>query len=75
MPQDMKTKLGRALLKGLIDLREAKGELSLADVGAMFMTMASSFNPPMSTADHYMSEINFPSRRTPHDRARSQDAH
>lgn len=54
--QDMQAKLGKALLTSLVKLREEKGYLALADVGAMFMSMASSINPSLSQADQFMHE-------------------
>lgn len=51
---DMKEKLGRALLKSMVDRRENKGDLSLEDVGGIFMEMASSLNPQGSKVDQFM---------------------
>ena len=48
--KETQTKLGRALLKSLVQLREEKGEIALADVGAMFMAMAANINPPSDGA-------------------------
>src|SRR5690242_6032918 len=51
---DMQTTLGRSLLKSLVALRGEKGELSLEDVGGIFMQMASTLNPNVSPADEFM---------------------
>src|SRR4051812_23369293 len=51
---DIKITLGRSLLKGLVTLKEQKGDLSLEDVGGMFMQMAGSINPASSPADQFM---------------------
>ncbi len=53
---DMQAKLGRTLLKCLVDMRTQKGEISLEDVGAIFVSMASSLNPNVSEADQFMHE-------------------
>lgn len=55
---DMQVKLGRALLKSLVDLRQQKGDIVLEDVGHMFMQMAASLSPTTSTTDQFLhSEI------------------
>ncbi|MDX1974356.1 MAG: protein phosphatase CheZ [Rickettsiales bacterium] len=51
---DMQVKLGRALLKSLVDMRAQKGEISLEDVGSMFMDIASTLQPDASKADEFM---------------------
>lgn len=53
---DTQAKLGRTLLKSLVALREQKGDVSLEDVGQIFVDMASSINPQMSQADQFMHE-------------------
>lgn len=47
-------KLGRMVLKGLVDLRESKGNLSLEDVGGMFVNIAKDINPDTSEADLFL---------------------
>lgn len=55
---DMQSKLGRELLKTMVDLRENKGNISLQDIGGIFMQMASSLNPKSSNVDEFVhSEI------------------
>ena len=51
---DLQTKLGRNLLKNLVVLREQKGEISLKDVGDIFISMSASLNPSNSQADQFM---------------------
>lgn len=53
---DTQAKLGRTLLKSLVALREQKGDISLEDVGQIFVDMAASINPQMSKADQFMHE-------------------
>ena len=51
---DMQITLGRTLLKSLVVLRQQKGDISLEDVGKIFVEMASSINPTLSAADHFL---------------------
>jgi chemotaxis protein CheZ len=51
---DMQIKLGRTLLTSMVAMREQKGEISLQDVGGIFMQMASSLNPSASVVDNFM---------------------
>ena len=53
---DMQAKLGRTLLKTMVELREQKGEISLEDIGGIFMQMASSLNPESSNIDQFVYE-------------------
>ena len=53
---DVQAKLGRTLLKSLLKLRQQKGEVSLEDVGSIFVQMSSTFNPATSEADQFMHE-------------------
>ncbi len=48
---DMQAKLGHALLKSLGELRQQKGDMSLEDVGAMFIQLASTLSPRESAID------------------------
>jgi chemotaxis protein CheZ len=50
-------KIGNALLKSLIDLHEAKGEVKLEDVGAIFENMASTLHPETPPDSFLRSEI------------------
>jgi len=55
---DMQSTLGRELLKTMVDLRQSKGNISLQDIGGIFIQMASSLNPSNSKADNFVhSEI------------------
>lgn len=54
MSTDTQMKLGKALLLNLVKLREQKGDLSLEDVGGMFLNMASTLAPSTSTTDVFM---------------------
>lgn len=51
---DMQSNLGRTLLKSMVQMREQKGEISLEDVGGIFMQMASSLNPASGPADQFV---------------------
>ena len=51
---DIQQSLGRALLKSMVEKREQKGEISLEDVGAIFMELASSVNPATGVADNFV---------------------
>ena len=51
---EVQAKLGGTLLKSLLTLREQKGEMSLEDVGNIFVSMASKFNPAISEDDQFM---------------------
>jgi len=48
---DTQDKLGVALLKSLVEIKEQKGALSLGDIGSIFMQVASSLTPPLADAD------------------------
>jgi len=52
---DMQIELGRALLKGLVNLKTQKNGITLEDVGAMFLEMAMTLQP-VSKADREMHE-------------------
>lgn len=55
---DMQVKLGRTLLKTMVQLREEKGSISLQDIGGIFMNLASTVNPASSSVDEFVhSEI------------------
>ncbi len=51
---DMQSTLGRTLLTSMIKTREKKGDITLEDVGGIFMNMASSLNPSNSVADNFV---------------------
>lgn len=51
---DMQSTLGRTLLTSMIKTRERKGDITLEDVGGIFMNMASSLNPNNSVADNFV---------------------
>lgn len=51
---DMQMKLGRELLKTMVDLRQQKGNITLQDVGGIFMQMAASLNPDNSNVDEFV---------------------
>jgi len=51
---DIQVKLGSSLLKNLVKLRQEKGDLSIEDVGGLFMQMASTLMPSASDADRFM---------------------
>jgi chemotaxis protein CheZ len=51
---DIKSKLGKTLLEGLVSVRERNGDVSLEDMGDIFMNMASDLNPSHSKADEFM---------------------
>ncbi len=51
---DIQNKVGDALLKSLVQLKEQKGNVSLGDVGGIFMQMASSLHPTATEADQFM---------------------
>lgn len=51
---DMQTRLGRSLLTSMVAAREQKGEISLEDVGAIFMNLASSLSPSTSEVDKFV---------------------
>lgn len=53
---DMQATLGKTLLKSMVDLRQEKGNISLQDVGGIFMEMASSLNPDSSNVDKFVHE-------------------
>jgi len=53
---DVQAKMGRILLKSLLTLRQEKGDMSLEDVGNIFVKMASTFNPSLSETDQFMHE-------------------
>ncbi len=54
MSSDMQSKLGRTLLTSMVATREQKGEISLEDVGGIFMQMASSLNPASGAVDNFV---------------------
>jgi len=54
MADDMQSKLGRELLKTMVALREQKGNISLQDVGGIFIQMAASLNPASSNVDSFV---------------------
>ena len=54
---DMRMRLGNALLKSLVDLKERKGELNIEDVGSLFQGIAGSFNVGNKTDSFVRSEI------------------
>ena len=51
---DAQAKIGHALLKGLVSLREQKGGLSLEDIGNIFEKMSSNFMPSTSITDQFL---------------------
>ncbi len=51
---DMQLTLGRTLLTSMIKTRENKGDITLEDVGDIFMNMAASLNPKNSVADNFV---------------------
>lgn len=51
---DMQSTLGRTLLTSMIKTREKKGDITLQDVGSIFINMASSLNPTNSVADNFV---------------------
>ncbi len=51
---DMQSTLGRTLLTSMIKTREKKGDITLEDVGGIFMKMAGSLNPNNSVADNFV---------------------
>lgn len=51
---DIQSTLGRTLLTSMIKTREKKGDISLQDVGNIFMNMASSLNPQNGVADSFI---------------------
>jgi len=53
---DMQAKLGKTLLKSMVEVREEKGTISLQDVGEIFMDMAESLNPDHSNVDKFVHE-------------------
>lgn len=53
---DVQVTLGRTLLTSLAALKQSKGDVSLEDVGSMFMQMAMSLSPSQSPADRLMHE-------------------
>lgn len=54
MSSDMQSKLGRALLASMITTREQKGDISLEDVGGIFMKMAATLSPANGIADQFV---------------------
>lgn len=53
---DMQSTLGRTLLTSMIKTREAKGDITLEDVGGIFINMASSLNPANSVVDSFVQQ-------------------
>ncbi len=51
---DMQSTLGRTLLTSMIKTRESKGDITLQDVGGIFINMASSLNPANSAVDNFV---------------------
>ena len=51
---DMQSTLGRTLLTSMIKTREKKGDITLQDVGNIFMNMAASLNPTNGVADNFV---------------------
>ena len=51
---EMQQKLGKSLLTSMVATREQKGDISLEDVGEIFMQMASSLNPENSVVDQFV---------------------
>lgn len=51
---DMQSVLGRTLLSSMVTMREQKGDISLEDVGGIFMRMASSLNPSNGAVDQFV---------------------
>lgn len=51
---DTQVKLGNALLRGLVDLKQSKHQLNIEDVGALFEQMASSLNSKDSRTDAFI---------------------
>lgn len=51
---EMQVKLGNALLKALVDLKQSKKHLNIEDVGALFEQMANSLNHKESQADAFI---------------------
>lgn len=50
----MQTKLGHAMLKSLLALRQQKGTINIEDVGAILQHMASTLQPDASDADQFL---------------------
>ena len=53
---NMQEKLGKTLLKSMVEVREEKGAISLQDVGEIFMDIAQSLNPDHSNVDKFVHE-------------------
>ena len=53
---DTQVRLGSALFDSLIRLRQQKGTLSMEDVGALFMQISKTLQPPVSETDHALKE-------------------
>lgn len=53
---DMQSTLGKTLLMSMIKTREKKGDITLQDVGNIFMNMASSLNPKNGVADSFVQQ-------------------
>ncbi len=51
---EMQVKLGNALLKALVELKQSKKHLNIEDVGALFEQMADSLNHKESQADAFI---------------------
>lgn len=54
---EMQTKLGNALLRGLIDIKQTKNKLNIEDVGALFENMAQSLTRESQADAFIRSEI------------------
>lgn len=51
---ELQSRLGNSLLKSMVTLKQQKGDLSIEDVGGLFMQMASNLSPSSSEADLFM---------------------
>ncbi len=54
---DTQIKLGNALLKSLVNLKEKKGNLNIEDVGALFQDMSSAFHVSSNVDTYIQQEI------------------
>ena len=54
---DTQVKIGNAVLKSLVELKEAKGELNFEDVGELFQSMASQIGGESSVEDFLHKEV------------------
>ncbi len=51
---DMQSTLGKTLLTSMVKTREKKGNITLQDVGGIFINMAASLNPSSSAVDSFV---------------------